>query len=221
MMAMELAICWYWHEEKLVKIFEITGKEHIDNALQRGSGIILLSAHFTSLEIGGRFLGMHVPFNAVYREHKTPFFEDFVKTKRSRYSESTIKKTNVRGMIRTLKKNKIIWYAPDQNFKGMNAVLANFYNIPTRSNTATARLAKVTNAAVIPFVQKRKKDSSGYELIIMPEMINFPSGNEVNDALQINQLFEGLINQQVADYYWVHRKFKGSPEPYDNLYAEL
>ena len=52
----EMAICWWWKTEKLEPLVEIQGREHFDAALESGRGIILLSGHYTSLEIGGRLL---------------------------------------------------------------------------------------------------------------------------------------------------------------------
>ena len=49
-------------------IAHLEGLEHLQQALDRGKGVILLSAHFTTLEISGRLLAMNCPpFDAVYR----------------------------------------------------------------------------------------------------------------------------------------------------------
>ena len=42
-----MAICWWWPAQKLKKIVEIEGREHIDAALDSGRGIILLTGHAT------------------------------------------------------------------------------------------------------------------------------------------------------------------------------
>jgi len=218
---MELAICWWWSDKRLSKIVHITGLNNIQKGFELGKGIILLSAHFTTLEIGGRLLALKQKVNAVYRKHDTEYFEQFVKSKRANYSKQTIEKTNIRAMIKCLRNNDIVWYAPDQNFSQKNSILASFFNQPAPTNPATARLAKLTQATVIPFTQYRRKDGSGYDLQIMPALKDFPQNDDLADANRINQVFMRFIEKQPSHYYWVHRKFKRLPQEYKDVYAEL
>ena len=57
----EMAMCWWWPDQRLKPLVEIRGKEHVDAVLQRGQGVILLTGHFASLEIGGRLLALFMP----------------------------------------------------------------------------------------------------------------------------------------------------------------
>lgn len=218
---MELSICWWWSDKRLQKIVHIEGLEHIQTGFKHGQGIILLSAHFTTLEIGGRLLALKQKVNAVYRKHRTDYFEAFVKSKRSKYSKQTIEKTNIRAMIKALKKNDIVWYAPDQNFSEKNSVLAQFFDHPAPTNPATARLAKLTGAQVIPFTQYRREDGFGYNLKLFPALADFPTDDDLADANRTNQVFMNIIRLQVSDYYWVHRRFKRLPDEYKNVYVDV
>ena len=49
------------------RIVKVEGREHIEAALALGKGVILLTAHFTPLEMGGRILARVVPLNILYR----------------------------------------------------------------------------------------------------------------------------------------------------------
>ena len=56
----ETAISWWSSDERIRKLTRLEGEEHLQAALARGRGAILLSAHFTTLEIGARALcGAH------------------------------------------------------------------------------------------------------------------------------------------------------------------
>ncbi len=217
----ELAICWFWSEKRIRPLFHITGAENLHSALKKENGVILLSAHFTTLEMGGRLIAFEKKVDAVYRKHKSSFLEKFVKSKRANYTEQTIVKTNIREMLKRLKKNHIVWYAPDQNFTRKNFVLSTFFNQPAPSNPGTARLAKMTGASVVPFVQYRRSDGKGYDLEILPELESFPSGEDLHDVNRINRVFETLILKQPSHYYWLHKRFKNLPSVFKDVYADI
>src|SRR5215831_640771 len=48
----ETAYVWWARDEWLRKIIRIEGVEYLQNALDKGRGALLLSAHFTTLELG-------------------------------------------------------------------------------------------------------------------------------------------------------------------------
>ena len=217
----ELAICWFWTDKRVLTLLHITGTENLHDALKKEKGVILLSAHFTTLEIGGRLIAFEQKVDAVYRKHKSNFLEDFVKSKRAKYTKQTIEKTNIREMLKRLKSNNIVWYAPDQNFTRKNFVLSTFFNQPAPSNPGTARLAKMTGASVVPFVQYRRADGKGYDLEILPALENFPLGDDIQDVNRINKLFEALILKQPSHYYWLHKRFKNLPPEYEDVYKNI
>jgi KDO2-lipid IV(A) lauroyltransferase len=205
---LEVALAWWGKSEKLSKLVNFIGLEHLEKASTAGHGVILLSAHFSSLEIGGRLLALKAPFEALYRPSDNPAVEYLMQKNRSRHTEGAISKNDIKGMIRSLRKGKTIWYAPDQSPGLKNSVSAPFFGIDTLTSTATARLAKLTGASVIPFIPLRRSDGTGYDLQLFAALDNFPSDDEVADAVRINQLFESWIRERPEEYFWFHRRFK-------------
>ncbi|MET0010573.1 MAG: lipid A biosynthesis acyltransferase, partial [Candidatus Thiodiazotropha sp. 6PLUC4] len=183
----------------------------------RGKGIILLSAHFTDLEVTGRLLSLFQPFAVMYRPHENPVIEwAFNRNRRERF-EAAIPRNEIRQVIRTLKKNLPVWYAPDQSFKGQNSTLAPFFGEPAGTNTATSRLAKISGAQTILFSGYRKADGSGYKLVIHSPLEDFPSEDIQYDATRINGLIEKAVAYAPEQYLWIHRRFKKRkviPDPY-------
>lgn len=206
---LEMAIAWWATDKHLAHLGRVEGYEHLQAALAKGKGVILLSAHFTSLDMGSRFLTMQTKIHGVYRQHENPVIELFMKKSREQHAEKAIPRDAIRDMIRSLKQNKPLWFATDQNFGHKNSVFARFFNVPAATNTATARLARLTGAAVVPFFVKR--DAQGYQVILQPALNNFPTGDEVADAETINHLIEQQIIQAPEQYLWAHRRFKDRP----------
>ena len=208
----ETAIAWWTPASRLQKIHSVHGLEHLDAALEKGQGVILLGAHFTTLEIGVRLLALHRPYRAMYREHNNPLFDAIMRKRRESYLEYTHERKDVRGTVRSLKQNKVLWYAADQDYGRQHSVFAPFFGVPAALITATSRMSKLSGAAVVPFFQTRREDGSGYDLKLLPPLENFPSDDDVVDATAINHVIEEEIRLQPAQYLWVHRRFKTQPE---------
>ncbi|MCK5718585.1 MAG: LpxL/LpxP family Kdo(2)-lipid IV(A) lauroyl/palmitoleoyl acyltransferase [Thiomargarita sp.] len=215
---LEMLSAWWLPNKTLKPLGHIEGLEYLYQALEHGKGVILLSAHFTSLEIGTRFLTMHTSIHGVYRQHENPLIEYFMKKSREHWAEKAIPRNSIREMLRSLKQNKALWFATDQNFGHKNSVFVDFFNISASTNIATSRLAKMSGAIVIPFFTQRLKANKGYKVILQAPLDNFPSGNEIEDTLRINQLIEQQVLQVPEQYLWVHRRFKTRPNNEKSFY---
>ena len=212
-----IGFAWWASDDKLKGLVEIEGLEHLSRSLEKGKGVILLSAHFTDLEIAGRLLSLFQPIAVMYRPHENPVIEwAFNRNRRQRF-EAAIPRNEIRQVVRTLKKNLPVWYAPDQSFKGRNSTLAPFFGEPAGTNTATSRLAKISGADTILFSGFRKADDSGYRLVIHPPLEEFPTQDIQQDATRINGLIEQAVAYAPEQYLWIHRRFKKRkviPDPY-------
>ncbi len=214
----ELSMCWWWSETRLRRLVEIRGQEHVQACLDRGQGVILLSGHFSSLEIGGRLLALFMPFAAMYRTQRNPLFDSLLFTKRQSYLQDVISRKNTRRMIKGIKNLVPTWYAPDQDFGAERNIFAPFFGVQTATISASARLAKSSGAAMVPFYPERKEDGSGYILWLQPALENFPSDDEVADASAINATIEHFARQNPAQYFWAHKRFKTRPEGEAEIY---
>jgi len=215
---METVMSWWASENTLRKLVRIEGLENLEKALAKGNGVILLSAHFTTLEIGGRLLSLFSPFHALYRQHKNPVFEYVMHKARSNHLEQPIERGDMRGMLRSLKKGFAVWYAPDQNYGPEKSVFVTFFNVPAATITATSRLAQLNNSPVVPFFQQRLKENKGYVLRVYPALENFPSDDIEQDSQRINHLIEDQILMMPEQYLWAHRRFKSRPDNQPSLY---
>ena len=72
---LETAHVWNVSGSRLKTIAQLHGEEHLLNAKQSGSGVIILAFHLTSLELGGNTLANYHPMAAMYRQHRNPDFE--------------------------------------------------------------------------------------------------------------------------------------------------
>ena len=217
----EIAMSWWTPEKRLRKLVRIEGLEHLDRALARGRGVILLTGHFTSLEIGGRLLALFTPFHVLYRRHRNPLFEATMRRARERNFDRAIPREDVRALLRSLKANMPVWYAADQDYGREQSLFVPFFGVPAATIIATSRLAAHSGAAVVPFFQRRLADGSGYLLQLYPALEDFPGATPEADARRINGILEERIREMPEQYLWVHRRFKTRPEGEAPLYADM
>jgi KDO2-lipid IV(A) lauroyltransferase len=130
-----------------------------------------------------------------------------------------IPRDDIRAMVRALKNNEAVWYAPDQSYRNKGAAMVAFFGIPAASNTATSRLARISGAAVMTYFGERLPGAGGYRVVIGPELDNFPSGDPVQDVERYNHLLEAQVRKVPDQYLWVHRRFKGLSSDYPDYYG--
>ena len=221
MTLIEMGLGRWASDRHLLSITKLHGIEHVREALDSGRGVILLSAHFTTLEIMGRVLSLNMPpFDAVFRRNRSEFMTELQRTGRERSAESTIEKRDIKKVVRSLRNNRAVWYAPDQSYNRKGSEAIPFFGIPAMHTTATSTLARLGNAVVIPFFPRRLADST-YELTLLPAFEDFPSEDPVADTKRYVDLLEQHIRSCPEQYFWIHRKFKDLPDGYPDYYSDL
>ena len=214
----ETALSWWSSDARIRKLTRLEGEEHLEAALARGRGVILLSAHFTTLEIGARALCARRPANVMYRPTSNAVLERFLMRNRGRHAKRAIPRDDVRTLVAALKANEAVWYAPDQSYRKKGAEMVPFFNIPAATNTATSRLARMTGAAVLPYFPERLPGAEGYRMSIQPMLADFPTKEPAVDAERFNALIEAHVLHVPEQYLWIHRRFKGLTPDYPDYY---
>jgi KDO2-lipid IV(A) lauroyltransferase len=205
----ETATTWWSSDDRVRRLAEIRGVEHLHAALAKGHGAI---------EIATRILGTVVPLNVVYRETKNALLSHTMRKGFCRHGNA-ISHDDIRAMIRALKNNEAVWYAPDQSYRNKGAAMVNFFGIPAATTTATSRLARISGASVLTYFPERLPGCDGYRVTIGPAFENYPSDDAVHDVERFNALLQAQILRVPEQYLWMHRRFKGLSADYPNYYG--
>jgi KDO2-lipid IV(A) lauroyltransferase len=225
MAIIEMGMAWWWPNWRTRRFTVVKGVENFRNL--DGQGAILLGMHFVTVDFAGAGLSLRQPYGGMYRPHDNPVY-DYVQL-RGRFRERQVggqglvifPRGDLRTMIRLLREGWLVWYAPDQDYGPEHSIFAPFFGRQAATVTATAKLAKLGRARVLPFTHRRLPQGRGYEITIHPPLENFPTGDELADATRINQLVEQCIRDNPGQYLWAHRRFKTRPEGIDDPYPEI
>jgi KDO2-lipid IV(A) lauroyltransferase len=215
----ETLLAWFASDARLLPRFEVEGQEHLRAVQASGQGVLLLTGHFTTLEIGARILCsvVRLPFHAMYRPYNNDLFDYFMHRWRERRSGlPALPKQDLRRLVKALREGRAIWYGPDQALDRSVSVFVPFFGVPTLTLAASGRLAGMGRARVLPFFTERT--TRGWKLRFHPALEDFPSGDEATDARRINQALEQGIRTAMPEYFWIHRRFKRRPPGEPSVY---
>ena len=183
------------------------------------AGVLVIGVHFMSLELGGRAMGLCQPMMAMYRPHNNKAME-FVQTwGRMRSNKAMLDRKDLRGMVHALKKGEAVWFAPDQDYGPRGSVFAPLFAVDQAATTSgTFMLARLAKPALVTVVLVRKAGGTGYELVIQPQLQDYPIDDEMAAAAYMNRVIEKEIMRAPDQYLWLHRRFKTRPAGAPSLY---
>jgi Kdo2-lipid IVA lauroyltransferase/acyltransferase len=215
----EMGIGWFTPIERLLERVAVHGREYLEQALARGKGVLLFTAHFTTLEVGVGVLEALTPrASCMYRPQRNAMMDVMIRRGRHRFAKEQIPRDNVRALLRNLRDNYAVCYLPDQTYLGKQSELLPFFGEPAVTNTATSKLAAISGATVLPYFFRRLPDGN-YRVDIGAPLADFPSESALHDTVRLFGLLEDYIRLAPEQYLWLYKKFKGRPAPLADVYA--
>jgi len=109
----------YLSRDQLNKYIRVEGLEHVDEALARGKGLIVVAAHLGNWELGGVMMALlGYPMVAVALPHKHRRVNDLFNRQRQRIGVTVVASMGVavRRIYESLKNNKIVALVGDRDF---------------------------------------------------------------------------------------------------------
>ncbi|KAA8999010.1 LpxL/LpxP family Kdo(2)-lipid IV(A) lauroyl/palmitoleoyl acyltransferase [Affinibrenneria salicis] len=216
---METGMAWFWSDRRIKRWFEVVGLEHLQQAAARGNGVIVIGVHFMSLELHFRILGHCMPMTVMYRPHNSHIMEMVQKWGRSRSGNTLVNRKKLIGMVHSLKRGGVVWFAPDQDNGGKGSVFVPFFAVEqAATSNGTFVIARLARPALLTAVVIRKSAARGYQLIISPPLDAYPWEDKLAAARYVNRAIEAEILRAPDQYLWLHRRFKTRPPGEPSLY---
>lgn len=200
-----------------IRHFRIAGLEHLDAALARGKGVVIVSGHFGNWELSGPVMtSLGHDYAVVTRPPNNRWVADFIYKKRvaaglvHQLPRST---DSIRQLYSRVKRGGIVGLLIDQRvLEGIHSPL---FGHPVLTTQTPATLAVLLGAAVLP-LRLSREEGANFEFRFHPPLLSPASGNSARDIVQLtgelNGFIEGEIRRRPAQWLWGHRRFKLEPE---------
>jgi Kdo2-lipid IVA lauroyltransferase/acyltransferase len=209
---LDVAIAWWASPRRVRRLVRFRNRRYYDEAQRAGRNVILLAPHFLGLEIAGIRLSLETPLVSVFRHPDNRLLRALMLRARTRFGLRLIEHNQpLTSLVRAVKSGTALYYLPDQDAGRRHSVFAPFFGIPAATFTALARLARMTDAVVIPCATYRRSWGRGYEIVFHPPLADFPSGDAMADATRMNGEIERAVRAHPEQYFWLHKRFKTRP----------
>lgn len=216
----EMIVAYWSKTDKFIQHFEFEGLQHVENAIKKNKGCILLSCHLHSMELATRAINTQLqsPAHILGRQHNNKYFEKYIDKARKKHCEKTIDKKDLRSVLKAFKANRFVFYIPDQNFS-YHCEYIDFFKQPAATVVAPVKIAQSSQASVVPWFCFRENNKWKIQFI---EPLDYFYTDEIKTSLRkMNHLFEEQIIKHPDQYLWVHRRFKNHPQGKNFYYKNI
>lgn len=207
---------WWASPKRLKRIIHLRGAENLKDA--DGRPTILLAPHFVGLDAGGTMMTMMTPLVSVYSNQNNPVFNDVLLKGRLRFNRPILlsRLDGMRKAIKALKEGFPFYYLPDMDFGPRESIFVPFFEVQAATITGVSRLARLTDARVVPCITRQT--SYGYEVELLPAWENYPGESVEADTAFMNRFIESQVLRMPEQYFWLHKRFKTRPPGEQRFY---
>ena len=192
------------------------GVQHVENALAKGKGAIILTGHFGNWELLAASISTTVaPLTPIVRELRSPRLNALVSRYREKAGYSTIDRdTGVRQALRCLRNNNLLGIVADVD-TSVNGVFVDFFGRPAYTPYSPIAFALKTGATILPSFIVRQPDGTHQAIIEPPLTLERCDDKEkelVINTQKYTKVIESYIRKNPEQWIWMHKRWKTRPE---------
>ncbi len=193
----------------------VDGFNHLEDALNKGKGVILLGPHLGMWELASYFFGSKLEnASTVYKSLKNPLVNNYIIKNREKIAHLDLisSKKGLKQVIKKLRNGLMVVMIYDQN-AGKNGLPAKFFNHTAYTYSAPAVFAQKTGCAVIPAYIIKEPGFRKHRIIINEALPLIYTGDKEKDMMantqQYNDCLEKIVRKYPEQWFgWIHRRWK-------------
>jgi len=200
--------------------------QYLEEALSKGKGVLLLSAHIGFWEVMGAVAMLYkLPLNIITKYLRIKLFDDLWVNSRASYGIKLINEvSSAKNILKALSRKEIVGVVLDQFMGPPVGGKVMFFGHPAWTITSLAWFVQKTGAPIVPVVNYRREDGS-FDLVIYPdagfENVGNDDENIKHNTQRYSNIIEGFIRKCPEQWIWVHKRWKAVKEDgfKDNIYS--
>ena len=213
-----LELLYFVENPQQLKSIRVEGREHLETALKKKKGVLLLTAHLGNFPLMlFKLAKQGFPINIVARPMRDKYTDDYITDLRRKAGVKTLlsypRKTCISGIISALRNNEIVVIQIDQNF-GTGGVWVKFFNRLAATPIGPLILALRTKAAIVPSYMVREGRGKHYLKIFSQEELIIKENKDETlllNAIKFTRIIEEWVRKFPSQWVWIHRRWKSRP----------
>lgn len=194
----------------IIKLVKVENLNFIDQALAKGKGAVLATAHIGNWELGGVTMGLlGYPIWAVALPHKDSRVDQYFNHQRTSKRLMTIPFGKAaKQCLKVLSHNSLLALAGDREFAS-GGVRVDFFGRQTNFPKGPAAFSIITGSPIIPGFTIRNKDDS-FTLIFEKPIEFKASKNREGDIKELTMKYKSVIERYILRYpeqWYMFKKF--------------
>jgi Kdo2-lipid IVA lauroyltransferase/acyltransferase len=214
----EIAITLYTTDDELRAAVPMVGREHLDAALNKGTGVLILSAHLGNFFLLGTRLAVDgYPVHVLINQPRDGQFAELMDRYRLKVKQRTIharpRPAALKRLHEVLRANEIAVIIADEYRRG-NGIPVSLFGRTVSARRGPATLALRTDAAVVPASVIRQPDDS-LKLVIEPELqLDRASKSKAEvqeNTIRMTQWLERMVLRYPDQWNWMNIHWSEAP----------
>ena len=182
----------------------------IEQALKKGKGGVIMSAHFGNWEMLALSFAKRYPLSVIVAKQENPYFDNIINGIRSTRGYKTIyKEFAPLGVLKALKRNEFVAILADQH-AGVQGVYTPFFYREVSTPKGPAVFALRAKCPLYTGFCARQPDG---RYVVTFEEIPLPDTGDDEKNIEIvmteyNKILQRHIEKNPSFWFWFHRRWK-------------
>lgn len=174
----------------------------------KGKNIILLVPHTWSIDASGIVMHTYkMPMVSMYNPHRNALVDWLWNKVRERFGGKMHTRQNgIKPFLNDVRRGNMGYFLPDEDYGEALSVYAPFFATEKATLPGLAKMARVTNAVVIPMFPIYNAEKGVYQIEMLPP-IEFDESPE-QSAREMNRVIEYFVEKNPEQYVWILRLLK-------------
>ncbi len=204
---------------ELREMVSVVGFEHLNNALAKGNGVIVISAHLGNFFLLGTRLALGgYPVHVLVNQPRDGRFAQLMDEYRFQILQTTIharpRREALRQLAQVLRRNEVAIIIADEYRKTTSGIRVPFFGRAILARRGPITLALRTGAAVVPAYVIRNHDNK-LKLVLEPELNLIRSERDKNRITQntarLTEWLEKTVRSYPDQWNWMNIDWENAP----------